>query len=669
MSTDEAKKGLHPTAYDCPEGTEYVPYVRADDLAEFTLKSLLCGITLGVVFGAANAYLGLMAGLTISTSIPVAVLTVVVFRALGAAGVQHTILEANLSQTVGSASSSVASGVLFTIPALFMWGLAPELQQLTLLAMSGGLVGVLAMIPLRRYLIKREHGKLPYPEGLACAEVLVASKEGGSQASGVFYGLGLGFLMKGLTKGLHWLPETFQYTAGKVAVAVKVSPALIGVGYILGPRVATVMVSGAALSSFVIVPIVAWLGADSPWWGANLEGVPADEAGVLIRDMSVGDLWDKYVRYIGAGAVAAAGIITLVRSLPLMVESFRVGLSQIGKSSAAGRLPRVDRDLPFVVVVVGVLAILLTLIFAPGVLGAIEGYGVKALAALLIAVFAFFFVTVASRIVGMVGVTSNPTSGMTIATLLGTSVIFWLLGWTDTAGKATALMVGTVVCIASSIAGDTSQDLKTGFLLGATPKKQQIGELIGVLTSAVFVCWTVVALNDSLTLGSKELPAPQSVLMKLVIDGVIDQNLPWSLIGIGAAIAIVAFLCRLPALAFAVGVYLPLSTMAPVFLGGLLAWILGRGRDPKVAAERRERGVLFGSGMVGGEGLVGVAIAIFVLLTQSKKGDEGTAEKSWLDELTQLQVSGLALLGIGGILIALALFATRRNRAGSATST
>ena len=464
-NTDKQCTGLDQTAYELKEGQTYVPLVTAENVTEVTVKSVLSGIVLGIIFGAANAYLGLMAGLTISTSIPIAVLTVVVFTGIKAGlGREHTILEANMSQTIGSASSSVASGVLFTIPALFLWGIYPHLAQLTLLAMAGGLLGVLAMIPLRQYLIKREHGKLPYPEGLACAEVLVASEYGGRQAHGVFWGLGFGALFKLLTDGLKMVESPLSVSFWKIEIAAKVSPALIGVGYILGPWIATVMVAGSALSAFVIIPAIAL-------WGQSLTEPFYPEVETLIRDMSAGQMRENYIRYIGAGAVGAAGILTLIRSFPVMIESFRLGIKQIGKQErsqcviAANRTRFVDWDLSCFAVA----AILLVLTLVPGILGFLDSVAARAVASLMIAIFAFFFVTVASRIVGLVGVTSNPTSGMTIATLLGTSLIFLLCGWTDMAGKATALMVGTVVCIAASIAGDTSQDLKTGYLLGRLP--------------------------------------------------------------------------------------------------------------------------------------------------------------------------------------------------------
>ena len=654
-----AQKKLPRTAYELREGETFKPYTHGETPTEFTLKAIVAGILLGMLFGMANTYLGLKAGLTISTSIPVAVLSVVFFRLLGVFGGRHSILELNTSQTVGSASSSVASGVLFTVPALFMWGMSPAWLQLTLLAMAGGLIGVLFMVPLRRYLIKKEHGKLPYPEGMACGEVLVAAERGGQQASGVFWGIGFGMLFKLLTSGFKVLNGKFVLPLiAKAEIAISVSPALTGVGYILGIRIATVMVGGAALSALVIIPLINWFGA-----GLTEPFYPETEH--LIRDMSAHDIWNRYVRYIGAGAVACGGFITLIKSIPTMIESFKVGFAQLRKTGESlGGDERTDRDLSFKVVIVVILGVLVLLTVVPDVLGFIDKWYVRALAAALIGIFAFFFVTVSSRIVGLVGVTSNPTSGMTIATLLGTSLIFAAAGWTDTFGKATALMVGTVVCIAASIAGDTSQDLKTGFILGATPKFQQIGELVGVITSAGVVAWTIGYLHQSELatggLGGSELPAPQSVLMKLVVDGVLDANLPWMLILIGAALAAVVSLFRLPVLAFAVGVYLPLSTMAAVFVGGLVRWLLARKQDEDEAEHRREQGVLLGSGMVGGEGLTGVLLAIWVVAIGGGRRIVGIDLHlpHWLDNL-------LALAAIACIGWLLARFA--RRRFGSAT--
>jgi len=642
------------TAYEIREGETYVPFTQGRTLNEFTLKAALSGILLGMAFGAANTYLGLKAGLTISTSIPVAVLTVVVFRLLSTVGVKQNILEANMSQTIGSASSSVASGVLFTLPALFMWGMSPAWRQITLLAMAGGLLGVLAMIPLRRYLIVREHGKLPYPEGLACAEVLVAAEGGGKQAANVFWGLGVGMLFKLITDGTKLIAGKFHVALpAKAILSISVSPALIGVGYILGFRIATVMVAGAALSALVIVPII-------NAWGSGLAEPFYPETEKLIRDMTAGELRNRYVRYIGAGAVATGGIITLIKSIPTMLESFRLGLKQIGRGAAAVT-QRTDRDLSYRTVGLFIAGILALLTLVPGILGYIDSIPARLVASLMIAIFAFFFVTVSSRIVGLVGVTSNPTSGMTIAALLGTSLVFLLLGWTDQLGKATALMVGTAVCIAASIAGDTSQDLKTGFLLGATPRLQQIGELLGVMTSAGVVCYVIGVLNDTAEggLGGPELPAPQGTLMRLIIDGVLEQKLPWTLILIGVGIGLAAWALRLPVLPFAVGVYLPLYTMGAVFLGGLLRRILVSGQPEQTQETRREQGILFGSGLVGGAGLTGVLLAIWVFST-------GERIHGWPIDLSGVSpvlhgvvTQGLALAAILVILVLIRYRATR----------
>ncbi len=641
------KDGLSQKAYvPIAEGDSYDPFVPASESpAEFTFKAVGLGILFGIIFGAANAYLGLRAGLTISTSIPVAVMTVAVFRALKGMGIGGTILETNISQTTGSASSSLASGVIFTLPALFMWGMPPELLQMTLLAMSGGLLGILFMIPLRRFLIEREHGKLPYPEGTACAEVLVANEIGGGRARFVFYGLAGGAFFKFLTSWINVIPGAIHSKVPflrKGELGMDLSAALFGVGYILGPKIAAVMVGGGLLSWLIIIPVI-------DYWGANLTAPFYPETVNLIRDMSPSQIWTRYVRYIGAGAVATAGIITLIRSIPVMVSSFKIGSAQLTERISEGQAApaaaeRTGSDLPLKVVGIGVLIIASVLILVPQVFGAVGGMGIRAAAAICVVVFAFFFVTVASRIVGLVGVTSNPTSGMTIAALLGTASIFLMFGWTDTMGKAAALTVGCVVAIAASISGDTSQDLKTGFRLGATPRRQQTSELIGVLTSAVFVCLTVLALGKGFGFGSTELPAPQATLMKLVIDGVLDQNLPWALVAIGAGIAIACELVKIPSLPFAVGVYLPVSTMTPIFVGGLIRlWMERKAKDETQAANRRERGILLGSGFVGGEGLLGVGIALVAVAKSARPEGIGT---DWLGSEVVAMLVGAAAFAV-----------------------
>lgn len=642
-------RGLSPLAYvELKPGQIYVPYVDAgQSIPEFTPKAAFFGILFGIVFGAANAYLGLRAGLTISTSIPVAVMTVAAFRALQAVGHPGTILETNISQTIGSASSSLASGVIFTLPALFLWGVAPGLLQMTLLAMSGGLLGVLFMIPLRRFLIKGEHGRLPYPEGTACAEVLVANEVGGRNARYVFFGLGLGALFKFLTSWIKVIPAeawTRLPFIRKGELGMDLSAALFGVGFILGPRIAAVMVGGGLLAWVVIIPAIGW-------WGGSFAHPVFPENSALIADMSASDIWTRYVRYIGAGAVATAGIVTLIRSIPVMIQSFRIGTSELRhrvEGDAAPARDRTDDDLPLRFVGFSLLAVALSLAIVPQIFGDVGGLSVRLVASVCVVVCAFFFVTVASRIVGLVGVTSNPTSGMTIASLLGTAGVFLVMGWTDLGGKAAALTVGCVVAIAASIAGDTSQDLKTGYLLGATPRRQQIGELVGVLSSATFVCLSVLLLAKTFGFGTQELPAPQATLMKLVIEGVLDQQLPWGFVGIGIGIALLCEVLAIPSLPFAVGVYLPVSTMTPVFLGGLLrGFFERRARTQDEAAQRRERGVLLGSGFVGGEGLLGVGIAAVAFVQNRKPEGIGTAwlGSPWVAEFVGLLAFGCLVAG------------------------
>ncbi len=642
----QQKSGLSKKAYEAiPEGESYEPYVPASESPlEFSIKAAIAGVIFGILFGAANAYLGLRAGLTISTSIPVAVMTVAAFKALQAMGRRGTILEANISQTIGSASSSVASGVIFTLPALFLWGLDPSLVQMTLLAMFGGSLGVLFMIPLRRFLIEREHGNLPYPEGTACAEVLVASEVGGGKARNVFLGLGAGAVFKFLTGGIKIIPDEVNFKLPflkKGEVGMEMSAALFGVGYILGPRIGAIMVGGGLLASLVIIPAIAI-------WGEGRLVPFFPETEKIISQMSAGEIWSRYVRYIGAGAVATGGLITLIRSIPTMIESFRVGIQQLKSRLDESGIPtpRTGQDLSLLVVGAGVAAIAVAMAATPHVFGHLDTFTIRLAAAVLVVIFAFFFVTVSSRIVGLVGVTSNPTSGMIIASLLGTATVFLLMGWTDDVGKVAALTIGCVVGVAASIAGDTSQDLKTGFLLGATPKRQQVGEMIGVLTSATFVCLTVMFLDRAYGFGTGELPAPQATLMKLVIEGVLQNSLPWILVGIGVVIALASELLRIPSLPFAVGVYLPVSTMVPVFFGGLLRMYLERSAPTsEEASERREQGVLFGSGLVGGEGLLGVGIAAAAVIQGSTPSGIGFDWAGGAAPLAALVLFGFLVFG------------------------
>ncbi len=621
---------------------EFKPYVPADStMKDLNVKTVVLGVILGAVFGSANAYLGLRVGLTISTAIPLAVVSVAILSVLTPVFGKPTILECNISQTAGSASSSLASGIIFTIPAMFMWGHEPTLIQMTMLATCGGLLGVLLMIPLRQFLIVKEHKNLPYPEGTAAAQVLIAATGGGSTAKNVFVGLGIGVIYKCLTRLFYLWPEEVAFRLPfikKAMISVSTTPALLGVGYILGRRIGAIMVGGGLLSWIIIIPIIAYkfgdtLIADNTL--AYLQSKGLDPSVTRIGELSEWRIWDAYIRIIGAGAVAAAGIITVVRSIPTMVESLRIGMRELQSSASALREAklRTEQDLSLKWVLGGISLIVAVLTFIPGILGEETFLAMRFMSALAIAVFAFCFVTVSSRIVGLIGVSSNPTSGMAIVTLLGTGLIFKLLGWTDLSGKITALTIGTVVCVSASIAGDISQDLKSGYLLGATPRKQQTVELIGAIGSAFFVCLSVFYLGKAYGFGSDALPAPQATLMKTVLDGVLGGDLRWDLVGVGAICAVVITLLKLPPLAFAVGMYLPLESMSPLFLGGLLRHYV----DTHYGAKREEgkdQGVLLSSGYIAGEGMAGVLIAVIaVITTQTPKFTQIHYPAEWMGQI------------------------------------
>jgi putative OPT family oligopeptide transporter len=634
------------------------PYVPAHVVQkDFNLKTVVLGVFLGAVFGSANAYLGLRVGLTISTAIPLAVVSVAILRLLTPILGRSTILECNISQTTGSASSSLASGVIFTIPALFIWGYVPSLLQMTLLAMCGGILGVLFMIPLRNFLIVKEHQNLPYPEGTASAEVLIAASEGGSSAKYVFAGLGLGALYKGLLSLLYLWPSKIKFYLPfikKGVIGVSTTPALMGVGYILGRRIGTIMVAGGLVSWVLIIPIIAWKFGDMQIFPKTLEYLLSkglDPSVTTIGGLTAKQIWEGYIRIIGAGAVAAAGIITVVKSIPTMFQSLKVGIRELKASASSldkGKL-RTERDLSIKYVILGVLFVILAITFVPGIIGSGTTMFMRFCSAMAIAFFAFCFVTVSSRIVGLIGVSSNPTSGMAIVTLMGTGLIFHLLGWTDMMGKITALTIGTIVCISASIAGDISQDLKAGFIVGATPRKQQIGEVLGALGSAFFVCLAVFYLGKAYGFGTEEMPAPQATLMKTVLDGVLDGNLRWDLVGVGAVFAVIVVFFKVPPLPFAVGMYLPLYTMTPVFIGGMLRHFIEKryGQDKGKSERGKDQGILLGSGLIAGEGLMGVVIAVIAVITsQVPKFFEVPYPAEWMG----MAVSGLVFAALGWFL-------------------
>lgn len=609
-----------------------------DSIPEFTLKAIAIGVVLGIVFGAANAYLGLRVGMTVSASIPAAVMTVAAFHLLRTRG---TLLEANMSQTVASASTSLATGTIFTIPALFLWGVVPPYWQVVVLAFLGGLLGLAAMIPLRRILIVKAHGELPYPEGTACAEVLRATAtERGSTASGstwIFRGIAVGAAVKVLISLAYVIPAEIGMALPvlpKAELALEIAPALIGVGYILGYRQSAVCVAGALISALTITPLIAWM-------GAGLSAPMYPETARLVTDMDAGAIWSRYVRYVGAGAVATAGILTVLRGLPAMAGAFTAVARGVqgGGARVTGESGRIDRDLPASFVFGGVATVVLVAGLVPGVFAGEMSAVQRAVLAGGVGVFGVLFVAVAARIVGIVGVSSQPTSGIALVTLLGTASVFAAAGWVDADARAGVLTVGTIVAIAASKAGDISQDLKTGWLVGATPARQQLGQLIG----AAFACWavaaTVMLLGTAYEFGSQEIPAPQATLMKTIIEGVLSGELPWDLVLTGAGLAIGAMLCGVSGLAFAIGVYLPLATMAPLYVGGCVRALVERRRGP-LAEGDSDPGVLAASGLVAGEGLAGVLVAGLVAAGIAPKAMEPR-----LGGLTgELAALGVALL-------------------------
>jgi putative OPT family oligopeptide transporter len=640
-----------PTAVEPP--VPALPPSPAAASAEFTRRAVLAGIVFGALFGAANAYLGLRVGMTVSTSIPVAVMTVAFFRALGS---RASILEANMAQTIGSASTSLAAGSIFTLPALFLWGFTPPYLQIVAVAVLGGVLGISAMIPLRHLLLVRSAKELPYPEGRACAEVLQATSGAvgtvgaGRAGAWIFRGLALGIVIKLALELLRVVP-------GEVAVelpamrnaelALEIAPALIAVGYILGFRQSGIIVSGSILSSLALIPLLSHL-------GEGLTKPLAPETTRLIADMDAGALWSKYVRYIGAGAVAAAGIATVVKALPSMASSFMEVTRGIRKTSgdAPAARERTEQDLPGKVMVSALAIVVLALVLVPGILGNGLSLGQRLVCALGVAVLGIIFVAVASRIVGLVGVSSQPTSGITLVTLLCIGSIFAVAGWTGPGMQAAVLLVGAVVAIAASKAGDISQDLKTGQLVGATPSLQQTGQYIGAATACWAVAATLLFLGQAYTFGSQELPAPQATLMKTFIEAVLTGSLPWELVLSGAGLSVAAMLAGVNGLGFAIGVYLPLVAMAPIFVGGCARRLAdGWGKKPDEDAEGGH-GVLAASGLVAGEGLAGLAVAVLVGGLKYARPKEA---------LLTGTVGNLAALAI---VAALVLFLVRAGRSG-----
>ena len=592
---------------------EFKPYIPADKITpEFTVTSVIMGILLAIIFGAANAYLGLRVGMTVSASIPAAVISMGVIRVIMK---KDSILESNMVQTIGSAGESLAAGAIFTLPVLFLWSKegiteAPSLITISLIALFGGILGVLFMVPLRNALIVKEHGVLPYPEGTACAEVLLAGEEGGASAKSVFAGMGLAALFKFVVDGLKVIPSviTAPLKAFKTELSAEVYPALLGVGYICGPKIASYMFAGGLIGWFVLIPAIITFGGSTILYPGTKTIADMYAAG------GASAIWSSYIRYIGAGAVAAGGIISLIKSLPLIVRTFADAIKGMKGAGNSNSTVRTEADLDMRVIGIGVLIMIIAIWLLPEI-------PVSPLGAVLIALFGFFFATVSSRMVGIVGSSNNPVSGMAIATLLFSTLCLKVTGDTGVHGMKGAIAIGSVICIIAAMAGDTSQDLKTGYILGATPKKQQIGELIGAVVSAVTIGGVLVLLDSAWGFGTTELAAPQATLMKMIIEGVMEGNLPWALVFIGVFIAIVVEILGISVLPVAIGLYLPLELSSTIMIGGVIRWFVDKKKADKEENKDANSGILFCSGMIAGEGLVGILLAILAVVNVAGKID------------------------------------------------
>ncbi len=587
------------------EKNEFKPYIPADKVTpEITVTSVIMGILLAVVFGAANAYLGLRVGMTVSASIPAAVIAMGVIRMIMR---KNSILESNVVQTIGSAGESLAAGAIFTLPALFLWAAEgkmdkPGIVEITLIALLGGLLGVFFMVPLRNALIVKEHSTLPYPEGKACAEVLLAGEEGGANASTVFAGMGIAAAFKFVIDGLKVVPSEVSARVKGYAgeIGTQIYPAVFSVGYICGPRISSYMFAGGVFSWMVLIPMIVLFGEQLLLYPGTAP------IGEMFAKGGAGAIWGSYIRYIGAGALAAGGIISLIKSLPLIVRTFRDAVKSMKGGMGSGQL-RTEKDIPMSIVLGAILVLTLLVWLVPAIPVTLVG-------AIIVVIFGFFFATVSSRMVGLVGSSNNPVSGMAIATLLIATLILKLTGDAGMHGMQSAIAIGSIICIVAAISGDTSQDLKTGFLLGATPRKQQIGEVIGVVASALAIGGTLYLLDSAWGFGSAELAAPQATLMKMIIEGVMESNLPWGLVFIGVFVAIIVEILGIPVLPFAIGVYLPVQLNACIMVGGLVRLAFDKMKKEENDKKRIVNdGILYCSGMIAGEGLVGILLALLAV--------------------------------------------------------
>ena len=653
---------------------EFKPYVSAEKITpELTVTSIIMGIILAVVFGAANAYLGLRVGMTVSASIPAAVISMGVIRVIMR---KNSVLESNLVQTIGSAGESLAAGAIFTLPALFLWAKdgimeKPSLLEITIIAVLGGLLGVLFMVPLRNALIVREHNTLPYPEGQACAEVLLAGEEGGANAGTVFAGMGIAAAFKFFIDGLKLVPSEITAKFSHVTevapnvhrvsgfpgqIGSQIYPAVMSVGYICGPKISSYMFSGGVVAWMIILPLIVIFS------GMGLAPGAANDIVEVFAAEGGSGIWGTYIRYIGAGALAAGGIISLLKSLPLIIRTFRDSIKAM-KGGVGGSQIRTDKDIDMKFIIAGIVALTLLVWLLPVI-------PVNFVAAIIIVIFGFFFATVSSRMVGIVGSSNNPVSGMAIATLLFATLIL-----TFTSGELThdvkieimkgAIAIGSIICIIAAIAGDTSQDLKTGYLLGATPWKQQVGEIIGVLASAVAIGGVLYLLDQAWGFGGAEIPAPQATLMKMIVEGVVDQQLPWGLVFVGVLLAVVVEILGIPVLPFAIGVYLPVALNACIMVGGVIRLFFNKMKKNKNKEAITNDGVLYCSGMIAGEGLVGILLAVFAIISVKGKSLGEIIDLSrfvsglpeWASQLTSLATFAAMIL----IFLGFTLWKKRKN--------
>lgn len=614
-------------------------------LREFTPLAVILGMLIAIVFGAANAYLGLRVGLTISASIPAAVISMGIVRKILK---RDSILENNIVQTIGSAGESLAAGAIFTLPAAFLWesewGDSHYISYLNILLLTlvGGILGVIFMIPLRRALIVKEDGVLPYPEGKACAEVLKAGEESGQDSSVVFKGLGLASLYKFLSNGLKIFPEGVSYEISAknfagTAVGFDALPALMGVGYIVGPTISAIMLAGGVLAWFVLMPLLHAFGSPE------------------LTNLAPSDLWSNYIRYIGAGAVATGGIISLIKSLPMIVKSFKDSINDLKSRDSSSNGDRLDTDISFKVSIILIIVSVILIFLMPST-------PVNIIGAIIIVVFGFFFATVSSRMVGIIGSSNNPVSGMSIATLLIATLILKATGLVGHDGMIAAISIGTIICVIAAIAGDCSQDLKTGYIVGASPKYQQIGEIIGVLTSSLVIGGILWILNTSIGFGTKDLPAPQAVLMKMIVEGVMSGNLPWDLVFVGAAIAIMVELLGISVLPFAIGLYLPLNTTLGIMFGGVVRLIVDKIKaDDKSKKDAETNGTLYSAGLIAGEGIMGIILAVFAIIPFKAKTFADAINISDRFSLPQ-EVSVLLFIGLGILVYSKAKSVIKKDR-------